>query len=653
MCTMADAIDINDPANNEPQQLSRRAAKKAKRKQQKAEKKREALNDYLLSSSSGGSIAQQPPTDDAAAEKHNTSNNNTSSIVGGKASRARLARQHDIHLIALPQTNDTIKYDASDNKNNNSWQNHRPQGGAPILSQISPQHIQIVEYLETKEQQMRVQGRGVTMKERMVVAVDCHGSMDSDVAVYDIMVDNHNKKCGTKEYYCKLSRMNLRGNFTLISLTALVALPSPKEAQLSSVVSNTILHLDLSRNELWNISSDALEPLAPTLQTLDISRNWFESLPASIGTTLVALKELRATHNLLKPNALNENVLKGMNELALIDLRFNQKCGKKSLLESLQSTLGTKVEVKLTVTYPPPSPQPPSSNAATCPSLPSDKVGESPAVRDATLLRSQLEPWSTMALRRRLVADFGEKRTTDGRSWADEDVSRGQVMEQLLTLYREEASKKGSNSPLCRDGNGRAVVIVSGTLVDEAIRERVLHALREFWTSQSSSFTGNRERPSISAEHYMILCSPSMFDATSQNAAKAAIKLKKHEALWNLAHEAINSVDPIFASQYTAVAVTHNFEGSPHIDKQNTGPFYGFAVGDYEDGTGGIMVECSARVVAKVNTKNRMAKVDGRYPHWVGPYDSTRGDRYSLIYYRTDGNVEPIGPAVFTVPSDT
>ena len=64
------------------------------------------------------------------------------------------------------------------------------------------------------------------------------------------------------------------------------------------------------------------------------------------------------------------------------------------------------------------------------------------------------------------------------------------------------------------------------------------------------------------------------------------------------------------------------------------------------------MVECSARVVAKVNTKNRMAKVDGRYPHWVGPYDSTRGDRYSLIYYRTDGDIEPIGPAVFTVPSE-
>eukprot|EP00277_Geminigera_cryophila_P036293 CAMPEP_0173090492 /NCGR_PEP_ID=MMETSP1102-20130122/26948_1 /TAXON_ID=49646 /ORGANISM="Geminigera sp., Strain Caron Lab Isolate" /LENGTH=32 /DNA_ID= /DNA_START= /DNA_END= /DNA_ORIENTATION= len=25
--------------------------------------------------------------------------------------------------------------------------------------------------------------------------------------------------------------------------------------------------------------------------------------------------------------------------------------------------------------------------------------------------------------------------------------------------------------------------------------------------------------------------------------------------------------------------------------------------------------------VAQVNTKNRLGKVDGRYPHWVAPYD--------------------------------
>ena len=60
------------------------------------------------------------------------------------------------------------------------------------------------------------------------------------------------------------------------------------------------------------------------------------------------------------------------------------------------------------------------------------------------------------------------------------------------------------------------------------------------------------------------------------------------------------------------------------------GPFYGLALGDYADGTGGICVECSARVVAEVNTKNRLGKVDGRYPHWVAPY-ATFAPPYSTL----------------------
>ena len=42
-----------------------------------------------------------------------------------------------------------------------------------------------------------------------------------------------------------------------------------------------------------------------------------------------------------------------------------------------------------------------------------------------------------------------------------------------------------------------------------------------------------------------------------------------------------------------------------------------------------------------------MGKVDGRYPHWVTPYT---GERYSVIYYRTVGEVDPMGPAVVPTP---
>ena len=44
---------------------------------------------------------------------------------------------------------------------------------------------------------------------------------------------------------------------------------------------------------------------------------------------------------------------------------------------------------------------------------------------------------------------------------------------------------------------------------------------------------------------------------------------------------------------------------------------------------GAIAVECSPFLVAEVDTRGRLGKLDGRFPHWVTPYEGTR---YSLIY---------------------
>ena len=81
-------------------------------------------------------------------------------------------------------------------------------------------------------------------------------------------------------------------------------------------------------------------------------------------------------------------------------------------------------------------------------------------------------------------------------------------------------------------------------------------------------------------------------------------------------------------------------------DKQNCGPFYGFAMGDFPGGQGGICVEASARVVAVMNTKNRLGRVDGRYVHWVDSYDKDC-ERYSLIYYETGNDYITPGPAPY------
>jgi hypothetical protein len=60
-------------------------------------------------------------------------------------------------------------------------------------------------------------------------------------------------------------------------------------------------------------------------------------------------------------------------------------------------------------------------------------------------------------------------------------------------------------------------------------------------------------------------------------------------------------------------------------------------------------VECSPSLVAEVDTRGRLGKVDGRFPHWVTPYHT--GTRYSLIYYVTCGGaVEPQTTAIFPPP---
>jgi hypothetical protein len=305
---------------------------------------------------------------------------------------------------------------------------------------------------------------------------------------------------------------------------------------------------------------------------------------------------------------------------------------------------------------------------------------ENPAERDVTLLRSQLEPWSTARLRWRLASAFGEDHA------AMDLLPRGQVMRKLLEHYENTCDNDDSKKK-----KKRKTVRVLGTPVDPTLCEQLLDHLRA-WSEKHKV----NSRPSICAESYMILRSPLEFEQSSSSqqqsqqqqsqqqqsqqqddkahhprpattisrkARIAAKKLKEHQDLWDLAQQALATVDPTFAKSFSALAVTKGFRGSPHIDKQNTGPFYGLALGTFDDGTGGVCVEVDAFTVAHVNTKSRLAKVDGRYPHWVAPYTYNKHDkdkdmdgaagssleqyRYSLIFYSTGQSYSQPGPAHF------
>lgn len=83
---------------------------------------------------------------------------------------------------------------------------------------------------------------------------------------------------------------------------------------------------------------------------------------------------------------------------------------------------------------------------------------------------------------------------------------------------------------------------------------------------------------------------------------------------------------------HSGIAVTKNFVGSPHIDSFDTGPQLALALGEFEGGALCIESEDGGSVDV-VDTKGKIAKVDGRRVHWVRTFHG--GDRYSLIFFNT------------------
>jgi hypothetical protein len=376
---------------------------------------------------------------------------------------------------------------------------------------------------------------------------------------------------------------------------------------------NSIVELDLSYNKLTEIPE--LSRLK-NLEILDIRRNEFRYLPNDI-SQLKFLTKLNASRNNLRPSAdllvlLTQPPLPSLQQL---DLSFNPKIFTQSILDLLSSLLPS-VAINITVTSPPP---------------PGAYVGKSPSERDPLLLRSQLEPFTTLQLRTRLVETFGHAPYSN---YGAAPEGRAQVMTKLLDEY-------------AKLGQDRKQVRSLGIPVPSHLLDSVKRELKA-WSDRYDKF---QERPMIKASKYMILRSPveaeqKLIQLGSRRAGSAIRKYEQNIALWQAAKAAMASVDADFSRAFTGLAVTKGFKGSPHIDTTNIGPFYGLSVGDFDDGTGGVCVEIDPFTVCEVNTKNRLGKIDGRFPHWVAPYDKNK-TRYSLIFYLTEGEVEPKTKATF------
>jgi hypothetical protein len=106
-----------------------------------------------------------------------------------------------------------------------------------------------------------------------------------------------------------------------------------------------------------------------------------------------------------------------------------------------------------------------------------------------------------------------------------------------------------------------------------------------------------------------------------------------YEALLAEVGKVLQYTDPEYAC--THVAVTKNFEGSPHIDARDTSYQYATSLGAFSDG-GELCVESATdpTAVHVLNTHGRIAQIDGRFIHWVRGHGG--GDRYSVIFYSTN-----------------
>ncbi len=414
----------------------------------------------------------------------------------------------------------------------------------PHYTSTDPQHAVIIAYLEELESVERQRCRPWMGPERSIYPTDCHGTLDHALALPCTAEEAAAAEAAAADSAQRSLRDRQLRHVSFVDVVAAPP-PAPSAAAAGSVGATipvepawaatpwgSIVHLDLSRNELWLLPG--LDTLI-SLKRLNLSRNWFQELPASLAA-LAQLEHLDASYNILRstPEALQLEVLQQLPNLMYLDLQFNRRCGKLRLRERIlellpqldaHAPLPDKTEVgaaagevdiaaaaaaaaaaadyasavgarasggtlKITTTWIP--------GGATAKGA---FVGTSAADRDATLLRSQLEPRGTAALRRRLAVDFGEP-VTDPCT-----VHRAEVMERLLKAYAHDGTIMdtavaaaaatsctanggggGSSGMDHSSSSGRKVVRVDGTLLDAELRGGVACRVKRLGVRDNSVY---------------------------------------------------------------------------------------------------------------------------------------------------------------------
>ena len=228
-------------------------------------------------------------------------------------------------------------------------------------------------------------------------------------------------------------------------------------------------------------------------------------------------------------------------------------------------------------------------------------------------LVEQFKPLSTSILRRRLILNH--------RIRIDPRLPREYVVKALSEAIQANGGRETRN--------------VTGILVPQHFLNPLLVELRSIqWPTIS-------DRPSVKARSYIVIkrkvdiCRTSMSRHAFRVAHQRNAKHEKYKHVWDLAVSCLAQFDTEFAQGFTDMALTKNFIASPHIDKYDVDAQYAMSLGDFgKMGGGELCVEESPCSVAVINTYMRLAKMDGRFTHWVSGYS---GERFSIVFYRTEG----------------
>lgn len=191
----------------------------------------------------------------------------------------------------------------------------------------------------------------------------------------------------------------------------------------------------------------------------------------------------------------------------------------------------------------------------------------------------------------------------------------------------------------------RPFCTIPGIPVAPQFTEPLLLCLRK--SLMTPNFWPAKPRQGVQSGHYLTL--------------RRSSRHPIHDELWELCAHLLQSVlrqanEEERDHPYTALAITHAFQGSPHIDAHDTAHQFVVALGDFEGGelcadeykprptqsrdfATGLPL---AGKVSKVNVHNRLGRLEGRNVHWV---DAWSGERFSIVYYSTHpDHTRPVQP---------